>query len=388
MKVSIRTNGASSEAEASLDHIQDGSIVVQLFTSQPIPTIEAIQLVGISSTSTEWKLKPVRASISENGIPAGSSDYSLKARIPLADMSLPNVLSSAEVSVSFTLTGIPVSAPYFNGLTQPFTVDVTGYAFSFTAANRSEVSHVVSVTGITYGSVDDVTEKLQQICWLVSFATGSLCGMRSLEVYVGRDCVRRCLFDVTQLFETQPYVIPAEDMSQFLTTASPQFSRLSLAYNLPALIHLSLLAKREDITNVKALIMGNWLEILRYQFAYNVGVPNGYYKYHPNNDTFDDARTRRRATFQDILTAFTKSHNISGWTTDFKDLRNTVMHTGALNLPILDLIPQYKLLHHFCDRVILALLDWDKQTGRYIPYDNPVLMGPQQFGPNILTFVR
>ena len=91
--------------------------------------------------------------------------------------------------------------------------------------------------------------------------------MRSLEAYADQNCVRRCLCDVSQLFETQPYVIPAEDLSQFLTTASPQFSPLSLAYNLPALIHLSLLAKREDITNVKALIMGNWFEILRYQLA-------------------------------------------------------------------------------------------------------------------------
>ena len=64
------------------------------------------------------------------------------------------------------------------------------------------------------------------------------------------------------------------------------------------------------------------------------------------------------------------------------------MQAGTLSLPILDLLSQYKLLHHFCDRVILVLLDWDKQAGQYIPYDNPVLMGPQRFGSNIVTFVR
>lgn len=386
VRVNVKVDGASYEAEASLNHTEDGSIVVQLFPSQQVPLVENIHLVGIPSTSTEWGLNPVQAWVLINGFPEGSSKYTIKARVPFADMYLSSALSSDVVTASFIITGIPASVPHFNCLAEPFTIDVDNYAFRFTAANRSEFSHVVSVAGIPYGSLDDVTNKMRDICWLLSFATGALCGIRSLEVYIGTDCVRRCLYDVAQAFETQPYVIPAEDVSRFLTQTYPRFAHFSSKYSMRALIHLGLLAKREPIVNVKALIMANWLEVLRYHFARNVGVPKGYYTYDPHDDTFYEATTGKRASFERILTDFTTHHNISGWTADFKDFRNIVVHTGALALS--DLPTRYRHLHHFCDRIILALLDWDEQAGKYVPHDRPVLTGPRRFGQNVVPFTR
>ena len=45
-------------------------------------------------------------------------------------------------------------------------------------------------------------------------------------------------------------------------------------------------------------------------------------------------------------------------------------------------------LHHFCDCVILALLEWDRVGGQYVPANHPSFNGPDKLGMNIINFVR
>lgn len=91
-------------------------------------------------------------------------------------------------------------------------------------------------------------------------------------------------------------------------------------------------------------------------------------------------------SLRERLEQFCKNCNITHWKDDFKILRNEIVHIGTVRDP--NAWERYFDLHHFCDSVILALLEWDRVGGRYIPANYPSYNGPAKWGMNIIPFVR
>jgi hypothetical protein len=53
---------------------------------------------------------------------------------------------------------------------------------------------------------------------------------------------------------------------------------------------------------------------------------------------------------------------------DYTNIRNEIVHQGeVVGNSSIEKNQNYLQLHHFCDRVILTLLNWDQVSGYYIP---------------------
>jgi hypothetical protein len=138
---------------------------------------------------------------------------------------------------------------------------------------------------------------------------------------------------------------------------------------------LALLARRESIVQVKALIAANALEVLRYHFGHRVLVPTGRAVARDDDLLWPpgSAKANARMSFGEILDAFAGDHGLPHWeSARFKSLRNAVVHTGEV--PRANLLEKYKEAIdavHFVDTAVLALLDWDKVGGKYLPCNQP-----------------
>jgi hypothetical protein len=135
--------------------------------------------------------------------------------------------------------------------------------------------------------------------------------------------------------------------------------------------------------------MAVFLEIMRYNYALNVGVQAGTFK--PRGDNFDwvsGPRTGHQGSFEDILMDLWATMQLTGWRNAFKDWRNDVVHQGSLRGSADDQRRHYLDMHHFCDRVLLALLDWDHAGGDYIPINDHPHPDPKAVGYNWQKFQR
>lgn len=88
--------------------------------------------------------------------------------------------------------------------------------------------------------------------------------------------------------------------------------------------------------------MANFLEVIRYNYALNVGVATGIFA--QSGDSFEcvgGLQSGKRATFMEILQRFCAAVGLTGWSKDFKDVRNEIIHTGALQGPLAIQIQRY-----------------------------------------------
>jgi len=143
------------------------------------------------------------------------------------------------------------------------------------------------------------------------------------------------------------YRIHAESrLKSFIENSYNVFCQKQSDLRLKHLIHLLILARHTDHWQVRVLLLANFLEVTRYDFADMVGILN--------------------KSFNAIWEAFCKHYSLHGWTNRFTKIRNDIVHEGRLksNRPLYHCLK----LQHFCERVILGLLDWH---GSYIPIENP-----------------
>ncbi|WP_437709621.1 hypothetical protein WMF45_34380 [Sorangium sp. So ce448] len=130
-------------------------------------------------------------------------------------------------------------------------------------------------------------------------------------------------------------------------------------YRLQGIIHMLALARAEAPTEIKALIASNILEIIRYNYGVNVLAPSG--RAFLDGDDICRPSNRKRMSLNELIVSLCNDLSLSGWSTDFKDLRNSVTHQGVVPgaspkeryYNTMDLI-------HFIDRVTLALLGVDQ----------------------------
>jgi hypothetical protein len=118
--------------------------------------------------------------------------------------------------------------------------------------------------------------------------------------------------------------------------------------------------------------MCNFLEILRYNHA--ISCPNKFIKKQGDRFYWADGRNAYEVSFKEILKDFCVTNDLQF--ENFTNIRNTIVHQGeVIGNNSEKKRENYLRLHHFCDRVLLTLLNWDKVSGYYIPINK------QQYKP-------
>lgn len=214
-----------------------------------------------------------------------------------------------------------------------------------------------------------------------------------MEVLRNKELIYQELTSVDTTLNQGPKVISDVDyLTQFIEHSYEYYQQIVTTYNLNNLINLGVLAKHTPYIEVKTLLMCNFLEVLRYNYALNVCCPSGVF-YKNDKDYFylvsNGIRNRNSASFQDIVQHFCTTNRLTGWRSCFKDIRNEIVHTGNITgSNSLEKIQKYQDLHHFCDRVILALLQWNLVSGHYIPRNCPNNPNPAVLGVNRVAFTN
>jgi hypothetical protein len=103
---------------------------------------------------------------------------------------------------------------------------------------------------------------------------------------------------------------------------------------------------------------------LRYNYALNVG----HFTQKRDDFYWADKRTTDKVSFNKIIEDFCQTNNLQGWIHHYTKIRNEIVHQGeVIGNNSMEKIKNYLEIHHFCDRVILAILNWDQVSGYYIP---------------------
>lgn len=248
-----------------------------------------------------------------------------------------------------------------------------------------------------------VRSSLDTLLWLLSFAVGGTVQVARQDVVIGGKVVRSTLFDTRPV--RAPLLPPiwldgphSGLLKKYTEWSFDRWVSAESKYLLRSVTELLLLARGEPIVNVRALIVSNVLEILRYNFGANVLVPSGRATVDASSDEFYWARgalgnpkpnDTPKVTLAKMMETLQSDLRMTQWDPKFKNLRNKVMHTGEVpGVTVMDKYQSASDCLHFCDTVVLALLDWDAAGGKYIPANQPLDPTPGVHGNNWKSFVR
>ncbi len=321
----------------------------------------------------------------------------LTAKLGVAELELPTLPSDKDiVSVRMYLTNL---CPYFSKPNIKFDINITGQQPVVLSAHKEGatevgISNIAEVSQIPYSDLENIKKFINSICWLCSFASGRLSAVARMEVLRNEELIYQELTSVdTTLNQGLKVIYDVDDLKQFIEHSYNYYQQIATTYNLNNLINLGILAKHTPYREVKTLLMCNFLEVLRYNYALNVGCPSGVFRQVRNNnfEWLSGANRGEKASFHEILTRFCDSNSIiSGeFSRDFTNIRNEIVHTGNITgSNSLEKIQKYQDLHHFCDRVILALLQWNLVSGHYIPRNCPNNRNPAVSGVNRVAFTN
>ena len=324
----------------------------------------------------------------------GSTGYAESFDLVIAQARLeatPPPSASERVTVTVYVTNMLYDRPWNDA----FNVVLDGQALSVAPQTAGRVTHIVRIDGIPHGEIANAVDTVRSLCWLVSLATSRLVSIARVEASLGDRLVYR---ELRSLVEAPQRGLPlvnyhmtaAVEIVRFIEHSFPAYRQYVATYRLNNLITMSILARQVVYQENKVLLMSNFLEVLRYNYAQNVAAPAGTFT--QQGDKFfwttrpSWAAGRTEASFRDILFNFCSEQQITGWSEDFKDIRNEIVHTGELQG--VDAYARYLDLHHFCDRVLLALLRWDDAGGAYLPINQPSDPAPNVDGPNFVLFKK
>lgn len=282
-----------------------------------------------------------------------------------------NIGSSTEVDIVAYLT----NTPHFGTGRQPVKLNLAGETAQVSEQPEGKITHTLRIENIFFSRLDELRKLINDVCWLVSFAAGSLVTATRLEVYRDDELVQVHIdAPMANLDKGVSAAIKENDIKLFLESSTIPYQRSLPVYPLPSLILNGILAKHTTFAAHKLLLMSNFLEILRYNYALNVAIPSG--RMRQGGDHFywltgPFAKQRHPASFEQILQDFCQNQAppLSGWNSDFKEIRNQIIHSGILSAA--NYVSRYLHLHRFCDRVLLAILGWDTVGGHYLPISRP-----------------
>jgi len=327
--------------------------------------------------------------------------FGYEVRIPNPIMELatpPNASDIVSIECYF------VNLPFTRSQNSIINLTVAGKPIEMTVSMRGRISHKATIPGVPYGEKATVIGEMESLGWLLSLATGRMCHIAKIEARRGKTVVYRELRDLASSVRLDygtplvlPDLLPSQDIARFLEHAFLPFQQQNPTYRLNNLIGLGILAKDTNYSENMLLLMANFLEVVRYNYASNnSGTPNSLFK-RGTNDNFSwvtsnqpswanagDVRNHA-ASFRDILYHFCLQMGISIWDDDFRDIRNEIIHTGKV---LVTPTQRYLKLHHFCDTVLLALLDWDYVQGTYVPIHDPNRRNPTPGNNSLPVFTR
>jgi hypothetical protein len=289
----------------------------------------------------------------------------------------------------------------------PFQVNIGGLSIDFQYISEGHINQRVVISGIEFSRLHEATELVNDCCWLCSVAAGCYVTIPRFEV-----CCNSCIVltklrnvDMSMSDVGKPLVhdrLSYQPLKEFIENTHSLFCDRKIDYSLCLLIHLGLLAKHHQYLQARALLMSDFLEVLRDRYATSICVPKGimekqgfnfYWRIPPKsriqkrrfmkrlcNLLTGKSQNRFKVSFREIIDEFCNEHRLSGFDADFIKLRNEIMHTGDIGS--LNKMAHYLAMHHFCDRSLLALLDWDKHNGRYLPIHNPSNLTTTSVSPN------
>jgi len=319
----------------------------------------------------------------------------LKAKLGVAELEVQKLPQDSDtVSVRMYLTNLH-SYFYHNHI--EFHINIPGQPqVVLSAHEEGAISNIAEVSQIPYSDLEKIKKLVDSICWLSSFASGRLSAVARMEVLRNEELIYQELTSVdnTTLNQGPQVIYDVDDLTQFIEHSYNYYQQIATTYNLNNLINLGILAKHTPyIIEVKTLLMCNFLEVLRYNYALNVGCLSGVFRQIRDNnfEWLSGANRERKASFNEILTRLCDSNSIiSGeFSRDFTNIRNEIVHTGNITgSNSLEKIKKYQDLHHFCDRVILALLQWNLVSGQYIPRNCPNNPNPAVLGVNRVAFTN
>ncbi|MDJ0746183.1 MAG: hypothetical protein QNJ32_22860 [Xenococcaceae cyanobacterium MO_167.B27] len=375
-------------SDVYLSQEDDCSIIAKVIPCQSIAYSnlfnEEYSLESVPDSSSLFLKKvPVTIVKTEGTI----SNPELTLRLSSAELEIKNYPSS-KVLIKIYLTNIR----YFNC---PNTqISVPGqHTITLSPYKRGQITHCAEVSQVNYSDLKNIKQFIESVCWLISFASGNMCSIAAIEaIHNGTIIYKEFISSGSNLNSNEvTKVINDVDAVKFVENTYNDYSKKEKTYLLNNLINIGLLAKNNHYTEAKTLFMVNFLEVLRYNYALNIGCQKNIFK--RKRDDFlwvNGSKKNQKASFQEILTEFLNDHGIiNSWSNDFKKNRNKVVHQGqCLGNNHEQRIDNYNKLHHFCDRAILAILSWDCVSGHYIPKDQPSIQSPNQLGTNRILFNR
>lgn len=346
---------------------------IPIQNSESVETINQINIFGVASND-EPILKECKGEIVTN------NSVSVTVIFPNIEFKKASIsLNNDTVTLKVYVTNLP----YFK---RHGSIDIEGYCFHVRPHNEGSITNCIQIMETNYEAVESILQIVDKLCWLNSFAAGSLSSIARVEVFRNDECLRLIMRAVNTTL-TSPTTLIYEDgenenIIKFLEHSYGFYKVYNDQYLLNNLINTSILAKQTKYIETKLLLMCNFLEILRYNYAKNIGVANNIFIQSKNNFKWNTGtNSGKTVSFKEILLSFLTSNNITGWSDDYLHIRNEIVHTGHI---CNNEFERYYNLHHFCDRIILAILKWDSVSGLYIPINQ------QEIGVEVnnTTFVR
>lgn len=139
----------------------------------------------------------------------------------------------------------------------------------------------------------------------------------------------------------------------------------------------------ESVVSTQALLVANFLEVLRFHHALNVLVPSG--RATRKGDYF--VHGKKTLSFTDILQDFLSVNGLTQWDSRFTAFRNAAVHGEEIRgATLLDRFATVLDVLHLCDRVMLEILRWHTASGKYIPCISPERKTPTSYGINSVQF--
>ncbi len=246
---------------------------------------------------------------------------------------------------------------------------------------------------VALGRAKEVDDAASVITLLLSFAAGgTVSAVRTDEEHEGTVITTRLRMNGSRatgfnLAPILPTLMGPGVIRPFIDACHGPAVTASRTLPLVRLINTLLDLRSEPVVHTKGLLAANFLEVLRYHYALNALVPAG--RACQDGDLFYATGEKRPMSFAAILRAFCADIGLNGWKSGFTDFRNRVVHGDDIEgATIREQYANVLEVLHFCDRIILALLDWDRVGGKYIPCVEPERVTPTSYGLNVRPFTR